>query len=218
MTTADKITLVGVVTATLLGVLSLLFALRANRISVAAEELARRAYLAERRIALRSEVAKDPGGGEYLAITPAGADQAINSVTLCFPTKVRVPPIALVAGDLRLPLAAVTEQLREYWDSRTPPEPGYALVRPNVPIPVAAVVHGYTKGDAVVTKGVYDLYVRYIRYDGKPSDLSVLSLTLNNWSFADADPQAEADWVLGRQESLAAPSNVPLKPSRQPGG
>ncbi|MGH8629095.1 MAG: hypothetical protein ACREYC_28835, partial [Gammaproteobacteria bacterium] len=119
--------------------------LRANRISIAAEQLAKAAYFAERRIAVTSIAGKDERGLEYLLLAPAGSDQTVNNVTLFFPRKIRSAPIVLAAGDLRLFHVSISVQLRTYWDSRTPAKAGHAVVRPNVPILVAVVVHGYTK-------------------------------------------------------------------------
>jgi len=217
MNSSDKIALLGVVVATVLGLISLFISLRANRVSAGAEELAKAAYFAERRIALTSSAGKDEHGIEYLLLTPTGSDQAINNVTLFFPRKLRIPPIALAAGDLRLVHSRISVELRAYWDSRTPAKMGYGMVRPNVPLPVVAMVHGHSKGDAVVTLGIYDLYCRYIRLDDGSAHLQILSLTLNNWSLPDTDPQSEADRALAAQEAFTSISN-PFQPTDSIGG
>jgi len=217
MSRSDQIALLGLAVATLLSLVSLFISLHANRISAGAEELAKAAYFAERRIALTSAVGKDEHGAEYLLLSPSGSDQAINNVTLFFPQKLRIPPIALAAGDLRLFHVGISEQIRAYWDSRTPTKEGFALVRPNVPMPVAVVIHGYTKGDAVITCGIYDLYCRYARLDGTSAHLQILSLTLNNWSLPNADPQDEADRALAAQEAVTSSSNPPIQPTGSAG-
>lgn len=188
MSSSDQIALLSAAIATVLGLVSLFVSLHANRISAGAEELAKAAYFAERRIALISSTEKDEHGSEYLMFAPAGSDQTINSVTLFFPLKLGISPITLAAGDLRLYHSRISLDLRVYWDSRTPAKEGYGLVRLNVPIPVAAVVHGYSKGDAVVTLGIYDLYCRYVRIEDKPTHLQILSLTLNNWALPPRRP------------------------------
>ena len=217
MSTSDRIALVGVAAAPFLGLLSLFFSFRANRISAAAEQLAKAAYFAERRVALTSTIGKDDRGLEHLLLAPATSDQTVNNVTLFFPRKLQIVPIALAAGNMRLTLARISPQLHTYWDSRTPPNENYGQVRQNAPVPIAVMVHGHSKGDAVVTLGLYDLYCHYVRVEEKSGHLEVLSLALNNWSLPNADPQDEADRVLAAYEAFAGTSNSPLQPTGSAG-
>jgi type II secretory pathway pseudopilin PulG len=204
MTPSDQIQLASVVVAIVLGVASLAISLRANRLSASAERLAREAYSAERRIALTSARSASEGGVEYLALAPAGSEQTVNNVTLVFPSRVRQRPLTVAAGDLRLNVSALEHDLRTYWDGRTPAKQGHAVVRERAPVPVGVLVHGMSKGDAVVSHGIYDLYCQYIRYPDKPSHVKVIGLSLNNWLAPGSDVQTEVDQILSQHESLGA--------------
>jgi hypothetical protein len=201
---SDQIQLVGVIAATILGIIALLVSLQANRTSAAAEQLAREAYFSERRIAVVSTLIKSEDGSEYLSLNPAGSDQTINNVTLFFPRKIREKPYAVAAGELRLSAVVLEYALRDYWDTLTPSKADHAVVRERASIPVGVSVHGYTKGDSVVTQGIYDLYCRYIRYYDKPSHVKLLGLSLNNWTASDGDLQGEVDHLLVEYESASA--------------
>jgi hypothetical protein len=207
MSTTDQIALWGSVAATVLGIASIIIALRANSLSAAAANLARTAYLSERRVGITSAVERDANGVTSLVLSPAASDQTVNSVTLYFPSKFGVAPIPLSDGNLRLSALAMSGALTSYLDSRTPPRAGIGQVRRNAPIPVAALVHGQSKGDATVTLGIYDLYCQYVRVEDRPGHLEVLSLTLNNWSASGADPQAEANRVLAAYEAFSSASD-----------
>jgi len=197
LTTSELIALLAAGASTVIGLLALMVSLRANRTSASALQLAERAYLAESRLSVTSSAEKD-----CLVLAPERADQTINTITLFFPRKIGIAPIALATGDLRLSFDRISSALQRYWDSRTPVIPGRAALREHVPIPVVALVHGHTKGDAAITVGYYDLYSQYIRNQNGSSLITIKSLTLNNFGVPGDNPQAAADRILGEIESF----------------
>lgn len=202
LSASDLIALSAAMASTLVGLLAIWVSLRANRTSAAARALAERAYAAEHRLALVSSAGKDERGAEYLLLSPAGSDQTINSVTLFFPRKTEISPVVLAAGNLRLFHAQTQPWLTRYWDSRTPPIPGKALVRLSVPTPVVALLHGNSKGEVTTTVGYYDLYCQYSRLGDGSSSLTITSLALNNYGLPGDNLQEVADRILVAHESV----------------
>ncbi len=98
-------------------------------------------------------------------------------------------------------------ELKKYWDTRTPVIQQKASVRKSVPIPVVAIVHGHTQGDAAITVGYYDLYSDYVRYDNGTSSITINSLALNNYGLPEDDAQEVADKFLDAQEAFNKSSN-----------
>lgn len=192
MNTSDQIALGAII----VGSVALIISLRANRISSRALELATQTYFAERRIALKSEHTSD-----RLVLSPVVAEQTVNNLTMYFPKKLGIAPIALASSDLQLFDTRVAPQLRDYWDSKTPESPGHAVVRENASIPVVVVVHGHTKGVASVTTAFYDLYAQYMRRDKQSSVIAIKGMALNNYAAGGDEPQELADRVISELEA-----------------
>lgn len=214
MSVSEQIAVFAAGASAIIGLLALWVSLRSSRTSASALRLAERTYFTGRRLAVRSSAEED-----YLLLSPDGADETINSITLFFPRKTGISPIALASGGLKLFHARISSALRTYWDSRTSLVPGHAAVRTNATMPVVALIHGHTKGEASVTVGYYDLYSRYIRMDDESSSLTIMSLALNNYGLPGDDPQETADRILGELESVFPPaSDSPIQPSGSAGG
>jgi len=116
-----------------------------------------------------------------IVLRPFSADQDINSVTVYFPTVLKVAPIPLAAPDLQIPFARFAPEIQSFWDSRTPPADGYAKVRLTAILPVVLEIYGHTKSTAVVTRAFYNLYSRYMRLPNGLSEQQIRGLSLNNY-------------------------------------
>lgn len=206
MTLSDTISIVTAATGLVFGVIALILAFRANKISKEAHQLAKDAYIGERRIFLKSE--RRPEG---LLLTASGDDQTINNITLFFPKKLGISPVVLAGANLILYDLRIQANVKHYWDSHTPlPNTGFAVVRQHSPLPVVALVHGHTKGVATLTTGFYDLYSQYVRYDNSKSELTIQALAFNNYNVSGKDPQSIADRILEEFE-LIIPSLAALE-------
>jgi hypothetical protein len=205
---AEKIAVFSVAagaTSTVIAFFSSLRARRATQISLEALELSKEALeLSKRALSI---AVKSVRGDDCLILSPVGSEQEINNLTIYFPRKLGLEPIPLVSGNLKLLDVRITSALRSYWDSHTPESPGNAILRSNIPVPVVIDVHGHTRGAATVTKGIYDLYMQYVRSGGRPS-LQVQALTLNNYAFHDDDPQNLADQLLEHVETADRQVNI----------
>lgn len=194
LTTPEKIALISAVAGSVSALIALFAALRssrANRISLEALELAKRAF---------SITVKSERGEDCLVLSAVGSEQQINNLVIYFPGKLGLDSIALISGNLKLFDQRIAPALRGYWDSHTPTSKENSYARPNVPVPVVIEVHGHSKGVATVTKGIYDLYAEYIRIKGK-SSLKVQALALNNYAHPNDDPQQLADQILAQIEA-----------------
>lgn len=175
--------------------------LRLQRKQEELTDLQKNAYFADRRIALAGVVSDS-----QLVLRPSSSEQQVNKAEIYFPTALGVEPIVVVSPELGVYLSRFQQRLRLYWDSHTPVVRGSATVRPNVPVPVFVRVFGHTKGTAVQSAGVYDLYAEYCRPDQGESSLRVQGLSLNNhWTPVD-DPQVVVDQLLEEQEKAYPPS------------
>lgn len=204
MSDSGHIAILAAAASAIVGLLALWVSLRSSRTSASALRLAERTYFSGHRLAVRSSAEED-----YLLLSPEGVDQTINSIALYFPRKTEISPIALASGSLKLFHTRISSALQNYWDSRTSVVPGSAAVRANAAMPVVALIHGHTKGEASVTVGYYDLYCQYVRIDDGSSSLTIRSLALNNYGLPDDDPQETADRILREIEALFPPASNP---------
>lgn len=205
---AEKIAVISVaagVTGTVIAFFSSLRARRATQISLEALELSKEALeLSKRALSI---AVKSVRGDDCLVLSAVGSEQEINNLTIYFPRKLSLEPVPLVSGNLKLFDLRITSALRSYWDSHTPESKGNIILRRNIPVPVVIDVHGHTRGTATVTKGIYDLYMQYVRSEGR-SSLQVQALALNNYAFHDDDPQNLADRLLEHVETVDRQVNI----------
>lgn len=132
--------------------------------------------MAERRVQITA-VVED----RAIRLRPFGADQGINNLTIYFPEDIAIPPIAVAAPDLDVPLDRIVPRVKSFWDACTPPREGHALVRPTASLPVVMEIHGYTKGVAVMTRAFYDLIGRYMMRPDGVSEFNARTLVLHNY-------------------------------------
>jgi hypothetical protein len=184
-----------------ISILALVNSLRSNRISSSALEMAKQAFFGERRIALKSERVSD-----HLLLSATVDGQTLHSITMYFPTKLGIAPFALGPPDFKLWDNKIATPVRTYWDSMTTP----GSERANVPMPVVAVVQGYTKGVATLTIGIYDLFTRYVRPDKNSSSLSINALTIHNYAMPTDKPQKLVDSLLATIEKSVLTNSSPV--------
>lgn len=166
------------------------------------QEQLTRLQIAERKVQIKAEVVD----GESIVLRPFLAEQDVNSVTIHFPSELKVAPIALAAPDLDIPLTRFATALQRFWDSRTPPTHDHAKVRLTAILPVVLEIYGHTKGVAVFTRAFYNLYARYMRLPNGASEQQIRGLSLNNYLAAEQNTQLALEEAFS--ETLVAISEA----------
>lgn len=190
MTRQEKINIIISSLGAITAVLAIVISLNANHISEKAYNLSQNEYISDRRILLKSIKR-----GDYLELIPISNEQSINNLTIYFPSKFGFMPKVLTPPNFKIYNGLIDNTLKTYIDEITPNTKDHASLRPNFPLPILIVTHGYTKGTASVTVGIYDIYVSYIKTEDT-SSAEIQSISLNNYMNVNINPQESIDRVF----------------------
>ncbi len=187
MTTNEKIQLGISIFAALVSVIAICVSIYSNFISGKAFKLSLDGFNAERRIALKTERDND-----HIVFKPLEEIQQIHDVTIYFPTELEVGVINITPPELFIYDTSINPSIKKYFEKKIPPKKDYAQVVLNHPIPALILLHGYSKGYASMSVGIYDFIYEVNRLDDE-AKIRLKSAVLNNFH-PDADnPQETID-------------------------
>lgn len=186
MTIKDAELLVSIFAA-ILSLIAIGISIYANNISGKAYKLSEDGFNAERRIALRTE-----REGDHIIFKPLEDTQQIHDVTIFFPSKLDIGVIEITPPELSIYDTRIDYNIKKYIENKILPKKGYALLAPHYPIPALIILHGYSKGYASISIGMYDFIYEINRLEDG-AHIRLKSAVLNNFDFSTNNPQATID-------------------------
>ena len=177
--------------------------LYANHVSSKAHQLAVDGFNAERRIALRTVNHDD-----RIEFKPLEESQQVHDITIFFPSKLDIGPIAATPPELHVYHTRINPQIKRHVEKQLPAKEGYAQVALNYPIPALILLHGYSKGYASMSAGLYDFVYEVNRLEDG-ARIRLKSAVLNNFQYQADNPQALIDSLF--EQLLAQTSNTALQ-------
>lgn len=195
MKLSDKIQICISTFAAILSVIAISVSMYSNGISRSAYELSLNSFNAERRIAVRSEREQD-----YISFSPLEEGQQIHSLTIFFPSELNIGVLVLTPPDLKIYDTRINFNIQDYIEAQIPAKEGYAQVALNYPIPALIMVHGYSKGYASQSAGIYDFIYAVNRVEDNVG-LRLKSAVLNNFHYEVDEPQKYIDAVFEQVKS-----------------
>ena len=174
--------------------------LYANNISGKAYQLALDGFNAERRIALRTISHED-----HIEFKPLEESQQVHDITIFFPSKLDIDPIVVTPPELLVYHTRINPQIQRYVEKIFPPKKDIAQVALNYPIPALILLHGYSKGYASMSAGLYDFVYEVTRLEDG-ARIQLKSAALNNFIHQADDPQALIDALVAQLDSKTSNS------------
>lgn len=178
------------IVAVILSIAAIIVSIHSNGVSKNAYDLSLNSFNAERRIAVRTKREKD-----HLLFTPLEDGQQIHDLTIFFPSELNIEAQMLTPPDLKIYDSKINSSIKKYIQTQIPYEEGYAKIAMNYPIPALIMVHGYSKGYASISIGVYDFIYAVNRVKDN-AGLRLKSAVLNNFYYEVDDPQNHIDIVF----------------------
>lgn len=174
--------------------------LYANNVSGKAYQLAVDGFNAERRIALRT-VSHD----DRIEFIPLEESQQVHDITIFFPSKLDIGPIVATPPESHVYYTRINSQIQRHIEKQLPVKEGYAQVALNYPIPALILLHGYSKGYASMSAGLYDFFYEVNRLEDG-AKIRLKSAVLNNFQYQVDNPLALIDSLF--EQLLAQTSNL----------
>jgi len=207
MKVSEKIQIWISASAVILSVFAIVISIYANSISQNAYRLSLDIFNAERRIAVRSEKEKT-----HLRLSPLEEGQQIHSISIYFPSELKIEPLTLTPPDLNIYYAIINSNIQNHREQQIPAKQGYALVLLNHPIPALFLIHGYSKGYASQSAGIYDLIYSVSR-DETQAHIELRTAVLNNFHKEVSDPQQLIDSIYqDLKREFSKNNNLAKKP------
>jgi len=205
MKVSEKVQIKISISAVIVSLIAIFISLYANSISQNAYELSLDSFNAERRIAVRSERKE-----KYLSLSPLEEGQQIHSISIYFPSELGIAPLTLTPPDLNIYYAIINNSIKKHIEQQIPAKQGYALVSLNHPIPALFLIHGYSKGYASQSAGVYDL-IYSISRDESEAHIELRTAVLNNFHKDVSDPQKLIDSIFQELNEEFSKNNKTVK-------
>ncbi|MBN7799177.1 hypothetical protein [Parahaliea mediterranea] len=184
--------------AAIVSVTAIAVSMYSNAISHSAYELSLNSFNAERRIAVRTIREED-----HIAFSPLEDGQQIHSMTVFFPSELNIGTLVLTPPDLKIYDTRINFNIQDHIEEQIPGRERFAQVALNYPIPALIMVHGYSKGYASMSVGIYDFIYAINRVEDS-AGLRLKSAVLNNFHYEVSDPQAYIDRVFAESRRIIA--------------
>jgi hypothetical protein len=199
----EKIQLALSIFAAIASLIAIGVSIYANHISGKAQQLALDGFNAERRIALRTLTHED-----RIEFKPLEESQQVHDITIFFPSRLDIGPIAATPPELFVYYTRINPQVQRYIEKQIPAKKDYAQVVLNYPVPALILLHGYSKGYASMSAGLYDFIFEVNRLEDG-ANIRLKSAVLNNFQYQVDDPQALIDSLF--EQLVAQTSNPALQ-------